>query len=83
MKLSPIEAERVFLRFLSSGCDYGHAVRMFGESGVRVAFRCTEQGWVSQGRLTDAGRALAGRPVKTTKFEITTISRVTTMGRAD
>lgn len=48
---------RALLMALAAGYDFTHVVGAMGDEGVAVAFRCLLRGWISQGQVTDAGRA--------------------------
>lgn len=70
----PTEEQYMFLRYLAQGIDFQQAALKMGlDKGTRVSFACILNGWVDRGQLTEAGRAIAEKPLKTTKFEVTVL----------
>lgn len=51
----PSMIELAFLRRLDAGVPYAQAVNACGPQGLKVAFNCTLQGWVSASRITAEG----------------------------
>ncbi len=49
--------ERALLMALDAGYDFTRVVSAMGDEGVRVAFACTCQGWISRGQITSEGQA--------------------------
>lgn len=72
MTRDPTEKEHAFLCMLVAGEDFDQAATvMGGNDALRVPWQCLLNGWIDRGRITKAGRELALRPCRTTKFQIT------------
>ena len=70
----PTEDEHFVLHALHHGLRLEEACRGRGKAGVdalaAAAVSCARRGWISKGRITEAGREVASRPCPTSRFEI-------------
>lgn len=58
----PTETSYKLLQELARGHDFTRVCSDLGDAGVRAAWQCVQNGWISQGRITRLGRDIAAKP---------------------